>query len=53
MDRELETFVDEVMEKQEYRNGIFKNWIETVLQGIVNYRAAPDIRGSYSARGGQ
>ena len=53
MDRELETFVDGVMEKQEYRNGIFKNWIETVLQGIVNYRAAPDIRGSYSARGGQ
>ena len=53
MDRELETFVDGVMEKQEYRNGIFKNWIETVLQGIVNYRAAPDIRVSYSARGGQ
>jgi len=53
MDRELETFVEGVMEKQEYRNGIFKNWMNTILQGIVNYRAAPDIRGSFSVRGGQ
>ena len=53
MDRGLETYVELVMEKQECRNGIFKNWINNVLRGIVNYRAAPDIRGSYSARGGQ
>ncbi len=53
MDRELETFVDGVMDKQEYRNGIFKNWVATILQGIVNYRAAPDIRGSFSVGGRQ
>ena len=28
MDRELETFVDGVMEKQEYRNGIFKKLLK-------------------------
>ncbi|MED5307897.1 MAG: hypothetical protein VYA95_00975 [Candidatus Thermoplasmatota archaeon] len=53
MDRELEKYVDEAMEKQQYRNGIFANWMNTILQGIVNYRAVPDIRGSFSVRGGQ
>ena len=53
MDRELETFVEGVMEKQEYRNGIFTNWMNKILQGIVNYRAIPDFRGSFSVRGGQ
>ena len=53
MDAYLETFVDGVMEEQEYRNGIFKNWMGAILRGIANYRAAPDIRGSFSGRGEQ
>ena len=40
MDRELEKYVDDAMEKQHIRNGIFANWMNTILQGIVNYRAA-------------
>ena len=53
MDRELETFVDSVMDKQEYRDGIFTSWVEVILQGIADYRAVPDKRGSYTRRGGR
>ena len=53
MDRELETFVDEIMDKQQYRNGIFTNWLENILQGITDFRGAPNVRGSRGVRGGK
>ncbi len=53
MDRELEKYVDEAMEKQQYRNGIFANWMEYILQGITDYRALPDVRGAQIRRGGK
>ena len=53
MDRELEKYVYEAMEKQQYRNGIFANWMNTILQGIGNYRAAPATRGSCCVSGGK
>ena len=53
MDRELETFVDEIMDKQQYRNGIFTNWLANILQGITDFRGAPNVRGSHGVRGGK
>ena len=53
MDRELEKYVDEAMEKQQYRNGIFANWMEYILQGISDYRALQDVRGAQIRRGGK
>ena len=53
MDRELETFVDRVMQEQQYRSGIFTNWVEYILRGITDFRAAPNVRGSHSVRGGK
>ena len=32
MDKELENFVEEIMEKQVYRNGIFTSWIDDSTQ---------------------
>ena len=52
MDKELENFVEVVMEKQVYRNGIFINWIDKVVQAMSDFRAAPDNRGMYGIRGG-
>ena len=51
MDRELETYVEEIIEKQVYRNGIFSNWVESVVQAISDSRGTPDIRGMYGIRG--
>tara|TARA_Y100000768_G_C23706404_1_gene553733 strand:- start:450 stop:611 length:162 start_codon:yes stop_codon:yes gene_type:complete len=53
MDRELEKYVDEAMEKQQYRNGIFANWMGYILQSITDFRAIPNVRGSRNIRGGR
>ena len=41
MDKELENFVEQAMEKQVYRNGIFSNWIEAVVKSMADFRATP------------
>jgi hypothetical protein len=53
MDKELENFVEQTMEKQVYRNGIFSNWIDAVIQSMADFRATPDTRGMYGIRGDQ
>tara|TARA_B100000768_G_C11083731_1_gene291945 strand:+ start:455 stop:616 length:162 start_codon:yes stop_codon:yes gene_type:complete len=50
MDNELENFVEQVMEKQVFRNGIFSNWIDTVIQSMADFRASSDSRGMYGIR---
>tara|TARA_B110000444_G_scaffold81476_1_gene77076 strand:+ start:13759 stop:13920 length:162 start_codon:yes stop_codon:yes gene_type:complete len=50
MDNELESFVEQVMEKQVYRNGIFSDWIDAVIQSMADFRASPDSRGMYGIR---
>jgi|TARA_B000000557_G_C20509422_1_gene331499 hypothetical protein len=52
MDKELDTYVEEIMDKQVYRNGIFSSWVDKVIQAVVDFRAAPDTRGMYGIRGG-
>ena len=50
MDRELETYVENVMEKQKYRSGIFTGWLQQILRGIADYRGVVDVRGSYGMK---
>ena len=50
MDRELETYVENVMEKQQHRNGIFSGWLHQILRGIADYRGVVNVRGSYGMR---
>ena len=52
MDKELDNYVEEIMEKQIYRNGIFTSWIDRVVQAMSDFRAVPSTRGMYGIRGG-
>ena len=52
MDKELDNYIEEIMEKQIYRSGIFTSWIDRVVQAMSDFRAAPNARGMYGIRGG-
>lgn len=45
MDIELETYVDEIMDSQQYRSGIFSSLLERLARAAANYRAQVDPRG--------
>lgn len=45
MDIELETYVDQTMDKQQYRSGIFSNLLERYARAVAYYRAPVDVRG--------
>ena len=52
MDKNLETYVDRIMNEQEYRSGIFTNFFDMIVGAISDYRCGADSRGVYNARGG-
>jgi hypothetical protein len=52
MDQNLEKYVDGIMDKQEYQNGIFPKVFDKILQAISDYRCGVDTRGSYNTRRG-
>ena len=45
MDIELETYVDRIMDEQQYRSGIFSSFLERYARAIAHYRAPVDTRG--------
>jgi len=45
MDIELETYVNQTMDRQKYRSGIFSNFVERFARAAAHYRASVDIRG--------
>lgn len=53
MDRYLEQFIDEMMEKQVYRNGIFRSFSEIVVGIFAGMRGPQGIRDAYTVRGGK
>lgn len=53
MDRYLEQFIDEMMEKQVYRNGIFRSFSEVVVGIFAGMRGPQGIRDAYTIRGGK
>ena len=52
MDKNLEAYVDTIMNEQEHRSGIFSNFFDVVVGAISDYRCAADSRGSYNTRRG-
>ena len=50
MDIELETYVDEVMEQQVLRNGIFGSTLDRWMAAVAFYRSGVDARGAVHAR---
>jgi hypothetical protein len=52
MDKNLETYVDQIMNEQEHRSGIFSNFFDVVVGAISDYRCAADSRGSYNTQRG-
>lgn len=53
MDRYLEQFIDKMMEKQVYRNGIFRSFSEIVVGIFACMRGPQGIRDAYTVRGGK
>lgn len=53
MDRYLEQFIDNMMEKQVYRNGIFRSFSDVVVSIFAGMRGPQGIRDSYTVRGGK
>ena len=51
MDRELETYVEHVITKQEYRDGVFFNWKQIIFSAMADFRFGADARGAHSIRG--
>ena len=45
MDIELETYVNQTMDRQQYRSGIFSSLLERYARAAGYYRAPVDIRG--------
>jgi hypothetical protein len=52
MDQNLENYVDQIMNEQEYRSGIFTNFFDVIVGAISDYRCGADTRGSYNLREG-
>lgn len=50
MDRYLEQFIDNMMEKQVYRNGIFKTFNEYIIETFAGIRGPQGVRDSYTIR---
>ncbi len=45
MDIELETYVNQTMDSQKYRSGIFSSLLERYARAVAYYRAPVDTRG--------
>lgn len=52
MDKNLEIYVNQIMNEQEHRSGIFTNIFDIVVGAISDYRCAADERGAFSGRRG-
>ena len=52
MDKNLEIYVDQIMNEQEHRSGIFTSFFDVVVGAISDYRCGADVRGSFSTRRG-
>ena len=52
MDKNLETYVNQIMDEQEHRSGIFTNFFDVIVGAISDYRCGADSRGAYNTRRG-
>ena len=50
MDKELQTYTDQIMDQQQYRSGIFSNILSPILNAMAAFRFSANERGAPHAR---
>jgi len=45
MDKELQTYTDQIMDQQQYRSGIFSNVLSPILNAMAAFRFSANERG--------
>lgn len=51
MDKELQTYTDQIMDNQQYRSGIFSSVLFEIAKAVAAFRYTANERGVYSTRG--
>ena len=52
MDKELQTYIDMIIDQQQYRSGIFSSVVPSILKAVAAFRFAANVRGGYYSRRG-
>jgi|TARA_B100000035_G_C20528794_1_gene348674 hypothetical protein len=50
MDKELQTYTDQIMDQQHYRSGIFSNVLSPILNAMAAFRFSANERGAPQTR---
>ena len=50
MDKELQTYTDQIMDQQQYRSGIFSNVMSPILNAMAAFRFSANERGAPQSR---
>ena len=50
MDKELQTYTDQIMNQQQYRSGIFSNVMSPILNAMAAFRFSANERGAPHSR---
>ena len=50
MDKELQTYTDQIMDQQQYRSGIFSDILSPIANAIAAFRFSANERAAYTAR---
>ena len=51
MDKELQTYTDQIMDQQQYRSGIFSNILSPILNAMAAFRFSANERGALTQGG--
>ncbi len=50
MDKELQTYTDQIIDQQQYRSGIFSDILSPILKAIAAFRFSANERGAYNSK---
>jgi hypothetical protein len=50
MDKELQTYTDQIMDLQQFRSGIFSNVMSPILNAMASFRFSANERGASLSR---
>ena len=50
MDKELQTYTDQIIDQQQYRSGIFSDVMSPIANTIAGFRFSANKRAAYTTR---
>ncbi|MGA0331638.1 MAG: hypothetical protein ACO3NJ_01495 [Candidatus Poseidoniaceae archaeon] len=50
MDKELQTYTDQIIDQQQYRSGIFSDILSPIANAIAGFRFSANKRAAYHTR---